>query len=200
MSSPERETDPRARGFLRAWVSGAMLWSSTTKNLLAANGFGEAQLAMVSLYLCLKEAHLLVAGKPPRVPGDEVALADPTYDANGLMALRDRAKHFRDEILHLSDKSQAGRAVHVSWTADPPHFVIKSSIGQRGKLAWDSISRAEVEDLLATLDPWLHRHWERLVHEDDDEVHAAALGAKIDATMEALGGVRGDEADLPEGS
>jgi hypothetical protein len=174
-----------------------MLWSATTKKLLASNGFGEAQLAMVSLHLCLKEAHLLVAGKPPRVPGDDVALADSKFDADELLALRNRVRNFRGEILHLSDKSQEGRAVHVSWTAETPHFAIKSSIGQRGKLDWDTITRAEVEGLLSDLDPWLQRHWERLVYEDD-EVSSAALGAKIDATMRALGGAETEHETRPD--
>lgn len=176
-----------------------MLWSATTKKLLGANGFGEAQLAVVSLYLCLKEAHLLVAGKPPRVPGDTVALRDSLYDADELLALRDRVRNFRDEILHLSDKEQEGRDVRISWTRDPPYFAVRSSIGQRGELEWDTITRADVEELLADLDPWLHRHWERLVHEDDAPETAEALAAKIDATMRALGGHLAEREARPDG-
>ena len=146
-----------------------MLWSATTKKLLASNGFG-----------------------------DDVALADSKFDADELLALRNRVRNFRGEILHLSDKSQEGRAVHVSWTAETPHFAIKSSIGQRGKLDWDTITRAEVEGLLSDLDPWLQRHWERLVYEDDDEVSSAALGAKIDATMRALGGAETEHETRPD--
>jgi hypothetical protein len=189
--SKDSTLHPRARGFLKAWSSGALLWSVTTKRLLDSNGFGEAQLAMIALYLCLKEAHLLVHGKPPRIPGDHHALADgaPFSEAE-LRHLCDRAKGFRDEIMHLSDKEQDGRAVTVSWTADPPYFAVRSSVGERGRLAWDSITKAEILDLLAKLDPWLHRQWERLVHEDDDPTKAEPLTAKIDRTMRALGGSR----------
>lgn len=187
--SEDRVVDHRARGFLRAWRSGALLWSGTAKRLLDG-GFGEAQLAMVALHLCVKQAHMLVSGKPPRIPGDEEALADAApFDADGLKKLRDRAEGFRDEILHLSDKMQEGREVNVSWTRDPPYFAVRSSIErQRGKLEWDTITKAEILDLLAKLEPWLHRQWERLLHEDDDHADAEALAARINAAMRALGG------------
>lgn len=98
-------------------------------------------MAIVALYLCLKHAHLLVSGKPPRIPGDEKALADAApCDADELMALRDRVGGFRDEILHLTDKEQVGRGVGVSWTTAPPYFEVETSVGQRGKLEWDSMT------------------------------------------------------------
>jgi hypothetical protein len=185
----DQDVDPRARGFLKAWSSGALLWSATAKRLLEG-GFGEAQLAMVALHLCVKQAHLLVSGKPPRIPGDQEALADAApFDASELKELRDTVEAFRDEILHLSDKMQDGRAVNVSWTTDPPYFEVRSSIErERGKLEWDRITKAEILDLLEKLHPWLHRQWERLEHEDDDPAEAEALAAKIDKTMRALGG------------
>jgi len=178
--------DPRARGFLRAWVSRALAWSATTKRLLDSKGFGEAQLAIVSLYLCLKDAHLLLAGKKPRLPGDEVAATDAPYDAAALLALRDRVGKFRHEIVHFSDKEQEGREVRGSWTREASYFALTSSVGQHGTLEWDTITRAEVEDILISLDPWLRRHWERLVREDP--VDQDALRRKIDTTMVALGG------------
>ena len=199
MARPKRDPDPRARGFLRAWVSGAMLWSSTTKRLLKANEPGEAMLAMVSLYLCLNEACLLVEGRR-RVPYDDVARSDCPIDPSELERLRDRAEGFRDEVLHLSDKTQEGRAVHTAWTADPPFFVFKSCVGDRGKLELDSISRPEVEELLRKLDPWLHRHWERLVHEDDDIESAASLRAKMEGVMGALSVAETDNETTPEES
>lgn len=185
MARSQPPPDPRARGFLRAWVSGALLWSTTTKRLLESNGFGEAQLAIVALYLCVHEAVLLINGKR-RIDGDKEARADCPIEPNDLEDLRDRLERFRNEVLHLSDKTQEGRAVHTRWTADPPHFVFESSVGDRGELEWDSISRADIEGWLTTLDPWLHRHWGRLVHEEFDEVTAATLRAKIDETMTAL--------------
>jgi hypothetical protein len=33
---------------------------------------------------------------------------------------------------------------------------------------WDSITRANVEELLSALGPWLHRNWGVLIHEGDD--------------------------------
>ncbi len=141
-----------------------MLWSYTTKGLLKANEPGEAMLAMVSLHLCVKEACLLVEGKG-RVLGDEKARADCPVDVS---AWEKRMRGFRHEVLHLSDKTEDGRAVHTTWTADPPYFVFRSSVGDRGELKWDSISRPEIEELLANLDPWVHKHWDRLVHEDDE--------------------------------
>lgn len=151
---------------------------------------------MVSLYMCLKEAHLLVAGKPPRVPGDEIAAADGPYDADALIVLRDRVKNFRNEILHLSDKSEEGREVHVSWTADPPHFAIRSTIGERGKLESDTITRTEIEAILADFDPWLRRHWDRLVHEEPADPDV--LAAMIETTMRKLGGADADQEDAVE--
>src|SRR5688572_28707848 len=106
--SANKGVHPKAKGFLAAWSSNALLWSGTTRKLLEGS-FGEAQLAMVALFLCLKHAHLLVHGKPPRIPGDDRALADaPPFDEEELLILRGRAKNFRDEILHLSDKQQVG--------------------------------------------------------------------------------------------
>jgi hypothetical protein len=166
-----------------------MLWSATARRLLAANRFGEAQMAMVALYLCLKHAHLLVSGKPPRILGDEKALADAApYDADELRALRDRIGGFRDEILHLTDKEQVGRAVTVAWTTGPPYFAVRSSIGQRGQLEWDDMTRAEMIEILDTLDPWLHRQWERQIDDERDPEKAQALAEKVDRTMRALGG------------
>ena len=183
MARPRPDPHPRARGFLGAWVSGAMMWSSTTKRLLKAGEPGEAILAMVALYLCIKETCLLIEGRPD-VPLDDEARADCPVDPRELRKLRDRLQGFRDEILHFADKADEGRELRTKWSADPPHFTYESSVG-RDQVGWDSISRPEIEELLAKLDPWLHRHWERLVHEDDG-VDAAALNAKMDAFVATL--------------
>jgi hypothetical protein len=136
----------------------------------------------------LQTRHL--SGKPPHIPGDQKALADGApFDVAELKALRDRVGGFRDEILHLTDKEQVGRAVNVAWTTDPPYFAVRSSIErQRGELEWDSITRTEMVDVLDALDPWLHRQWERHIEEERDPTKAKALAAKIDRTMRALGG------------
>lgn len=188
MTRPRPDPAPRARGFLRAWVSGARLWSATTKSLLDKKGLGGSYMAMVALYLCVKEACLLNDGNEHGdVPGDDVARADCPIAPRELRKVRDRLQGFRDEVLHLSDKSEEGRALHTSYTADPPYFVFRSSVGRK-TMDFDEISKPEIEGLLATLDPWLDRHWERLVHEEDTPEKTAALAAKIDATMRALDG------------
>jgi hypothetical protein len=166
MTRPRPDLDPRSRGFLRAWVSGAMVWSAATRSLLAADGLGERYLAFVAFYLCLKESSLLVDGEGSgTVPGDPIARADCPIDPRALRKLRDRLRGFRDEILHLSDKSEEGRSLTTSWTTDRPFLVFRSSVG-RSALAFDEISRPEVEGFLEQLDPWLRRHWERLIQED----------------------------------
>jgi hypothetical protein len=147
-----------------------LLWSATTKKLLSANGLGERYLAMVALYICLKHACLLVEGKRVQarflVSGDELALADCPFSLAELQGMRDRAERFRDEILHLSDKIQIGRELSTSWTSEQPYMTFKSSVGSGRKLEWDSISQPEIEQALATLNPWLRRHWERLTQEE----------------------------------
>jgi hypothetical protein len=65
----------------------------------------------------------------------------------------------------LSDETEEGRALKQHWSADPPHFVFESSVGRKA-VRRDSISRPEIDELLANLDPWLHRHWARLVQEE----------------------------------
>jgi hypothetical protein len=58
-------------------------------------------------------------------------------------------------------------------------------------MGFDEITREEIENLLDTLDPWLQRHWERLVHEDDTPESQAALAARIASTMRAAGATTG---------
>ena len=160
--------DPRARGFLGAWVSRALLWSATTRTLLGADGLGEKYLAFVAFYLCLKDACLLVDGSPSGdIPRDPVARADCPMDLDELRKLRDRAAWLRHEILHLSDKRDDGRALEMTWTIERPYPVFRSSVG-RDTLAFDEMSKPDVGAILDKLDPWLRRHWDRLVHEDDD--------------------------------
>jgi hypothetical protein len=161
-----------------------LLWSGTTKRLLGSNGLGEKYLAMVALYLCLKEACLLVEGKRVQarfvVPRDELALADCPFDLAELQGMRDRAEKFRDEVLHLSDKTQDGRALHTSWTIEKPQWTFKSSVGSGRKLEWDSISQEEIEQILKTLNPWLRGHWERLTQEETG-IDASILPVELDA-------------------
>jgi hypothetical protein len=85
----------------------------------------------------------------------------------------------------------------MSWSTERPYPVFRSSVGQY-TLAYDEMSKPEVERILDELDPWLRRHWERLVHEDDDAETQAALGAKINAVMGALA-ERSDEAKIDVG-
>ena len=187
--------DPRAHGFLAGWVSNAQLWSATTKRLLNTNEPGETALAMVALHLCLKYTCLLIEGRAG-LPADVQARATCPIQPRRLRRWRDRLQGFRDEVLHISDESEEGRGLKWHWTASPPHFAFESSIGRR-TFRHDKISRAEIEELLKLLDPWLRDHWERLVLEED--VDQAALGAKIDATMGALGGPQSQRRPSLEG-
>ncbi|HXK40110.1 MAG TPA: hypothetical protein VJ837_04730, partial [Candidatus Paceibacterota bacterium] len=82
-----------------------------------------------------------------------------------LRKLRDRLQRFRDEVLHLSDKSEEGRTLGTTYSATPPRFTFRSSVGRR-KLEFDEITRDDIENVLRILDPWLQRQWNRLVHED----------------------------------
>jgi hypothetical protein len=184
----EAGLNPRIGGFHRAWASQALLWGGTAKRLLEG-GIGEAQLALVALHLCVKSAHQLIAGKG-RIPPDEAALADGApYDPGELKGVRDRFEGFRDEILHLSSKEQEGRGVTVSWTHDPPHFSVRSSIErERGKLEFDEITKAQITGIIEQLDPWLRRQWERLIDDGHDPDDAEALAAKINEVMRTIDG------------
>jgi len=161
-----------------------MLWSATAKRLLG-KGFGEDLLAIVSLYLCVHEACLLVTGKR-RIAPDQVALADCPIPLPDLHAMDRRLEALRNEVMHLADMTQKGRGFGTHHTHEPPYFVFESSVGDRGQLGHDSISRLEIEELLETLDPWIRRHWERIVHTDFSEDAATALREKIETTMLGL--------------
>jgi len=156
--------------------------------MLGADGLGEKYLAYVAFYLCLKDACLLVDGnKFGDLPGDPIARADCPMAPKNLRKLRDRVAGFRHEVLHLSDKKEDGRSLNMTWTIERPYPVFRSSVG-KDTLAYDEMSKLEVEGILDKLDPWLRRHWDRLVHEDDDAEMQAALGDKINsATVRARG-------------
>src|SRR6476620_6714884 len=47
----------------------------------------------------------------------------------------------------------------------------------------DEIPKLEIEDLVATIDRWLDRHWERFVHEDDTLTKTSDLVDKINKTI-----------------
>jgi hypothetical protein len=174
-----------------------MLWSATARRLLDSKRFGEDLLAIVALYLCVHDVLLLVSGKR-RIPADDESLADCPIATDELQRLDARLEAFRNEIVHLSDKTQDGGELRTRYTHDPPYFVFESSVGDRGKLEFDSISRPEIEGLLNTIDPWLRDHWERITHAGFDEDAAVALGEKIDRTMRALAD-DADQAINPEG-
>lgn len=189
---------PKARGALGAWVSGAMMWSATTKRLLESPQPGEQMLAMVAFYLCLKETCLLIEGKPD-VPHDAEARDSCPVPPRQLRRLRDRLQGFRDEVMHLSDKSlDDHRVIQTKWSADEPHFTYESSVG-RDHVGWDKMTRDEVQDVLGRLDPWLHDCWERITSERDP-VADDALRAKIDAVMSALAEELREDAQEPDDS
>jgi hypothetical protein len=153
---------------------------------MSSDGVGERYLAIVALYLCVKEASLLIDGNEyGDVPGDPVARADCPMEPRDLRKLRDRLGRFRHEILHLSDKSEEGRSLNMTWTVERPYWTFRSSVG-RETLGYDEISQVEINNLLDSMDLWLRPHWERLVHEDDSPEKAAALAVKIDSVMGAL--------------
>src|SRR5262249_11625913 len=154
-------------GIRRGWVSRAMVWSSTTKRLIKQVEPGEAMLAMVAFYLCLKDVRLLIEGIP-QVPLEPAMRKTCPVDVKDLKKLEDRLRLFRNEVLHLSTKTDDGREFRFNWSADPPHFTYASTVGNK-KFEWDSITRPEIETLLAHLDPWLHDHWERMINEERGE-------------------------------
>jgi hypothetical protein len=189
---------PLIRALTASWPAGYPTrnsWSAATKRLLNTNEPGETALALVAMHLCLKYTCMLIDGRA-RVPADVQARSTCPIEPRRLRRWRDRLQGFRDEILHISDESEEGRGLNWHWTAAPPHFAFESSVGRR-KFRHDRISRPEIEELLKQLDPWLHDHWERLVHEED--VDQDALGAKVDTTMRALGTVTGDSEIQPGG-
>lgn len=175
-----------------------MMWSATAKRLLQSTGPGEQMLAMVALYLCLKETCLLIEGKPD-VPHDAEARDSCPVPPRQLRKLRDRLQGFRHEVMHLADKSLDNhREIRTKWSADEPHFTYESSVG-RDHIAWDAMTRSEVETLLGELDPWLHDCWERLVSARDPAVDDA-LRVKIGAVMSALADELKEDAQLPDDS
>jgi hypothetical protein len=158
--------DPRAPGFRLSWISNALMWSSAARRLLHADQPAEAQLAFVALHLCVKLASQLVDGTA-LVPAEITARIDCPVDPRELRRIRDRLAGFRDEILHLPDKVDDGREISMSWSADPPHFTLKSTVG-RYTIGRDSMAREDAERLLDQLDPWLRRHYERLLRQRVD--------------------------------
>jgi len=156
---------PNARGFLGAWVSAAMMWSSTTRRLLTVDQPGDQMLAMVAMYLCMKSACLLIDGGRD-VPLDGAARADCPVPIKQLHHMRDRLQLFRDEVLHFTDTSDSNRGISLRWSADPPHYVYESSVGRTNPVRAE-ITKSEIEGMLAKLEPWLYRHWKRLAKETE---------------------------------
>jgi hypothetical protein len=98
----------------------------------------------------------------PSVPADVATRSDCPIDPRRLRAIRDRLAGFRDEILHLWEKPDNDREIAANWSADPPHLTIKSTVG-RHTTRRDSMTREEAEALLDELDPWLRKHYDRLL-------------------------------------
>ena len=189
MTGPQPAPHPLGHGFLQAWVTNAMVWSTTTKRLINATDTGEVMLSVVALYLCLDDICLLIGADRRRadVPRDPLCRADCPIDSRNLLKLRDRLRRLRDGVLHFTDRADGG--FEMVWTADEPGFEFKGkgTAGRRSKgTEEDSFTRPEVEALMKDLDPWLHDHWERLVLKTVP-VDLVALGVKIDTVMRAAG-------------
>jgi len=140
------------------------LWSITTRRLVNSFDLGEVRLSVVALHQCVNYAWLLVTGKRG-VDLNADARSDCPLDLTELERLRERLRQMRDEVLHLSDKTEHGHFVNTSWTRDEPFLTVSTSVskGRAGEVRQDSISRTEVETLLDRLDPWLKRHHHRLI-------------------------------------
>lgn len=184
------DPDPRAEGILLGWASRAFLWSATARTLLHAHSMGEPMLGIVAAHLCLSDVCLFLDGAP-HVPADDIIRADCPVPPRAVRRLRDRLTPLRNEVLHLSEKSDDGRILETRWSAEPPEFTFRSSVG-RGRVRWASITRAEIGDVLKLLDPWLERHIDRLVRQHDPVDHAA-VARKIDAALQALVDRSGDD-------
>jgi hypothetical protein len=180
----------RAHGFHGAWVSNARVWSATTRRLLNAPGAGEARLVVVALHQCLFCASLVVAGHPDDVtiPPDAAALADCPIATDELHRQCERVQAMRDEVLHLSKLTRAGRGIVSSWTRTPPYFVHKTSVNSKvdrssGTFDQDEITLTDIEVLLDALDPWLQRHHHRWISE---EQASDANGVEDDFVVECI--------------
>jgi hypothetical protein len=164
--------DPRAEGFRRFRVSHAPLWSQASRRLLAEPHFTSGLLGVVAAYLCVDNCVKLVAGFGG-VHGDEIAAADCPVSIKDLRRARNRLNGMRDTILHLGDITADGSAVNVDWRRNPdPIMTISTADTGRGRHA--SMTRTEIDTLLDALDPWLRRHYRRLVLDAPDDEAAAA--------------------------
>ena len=72
----------------------------------------------------------------------------------------------RHEILHLSELTEDGRGIEISWSIDAPDLTFRSTVGQH-VIAKDAMTWPEVEAILDKLDPWLSFHLDRLLAEGE---------------------------------
>ena len=160
---PRPPADPREHGFRLAWTSNAIMWSYAARRLLRSGHHTDAQLGFVAFYFCVKLTSQLVNGRrSPMVPADLTARGDCPVARRRLRALADRLRGFRNGILHWSDNFEEGSAIATHWTAGS--MVLETSTG--GSSA--TLTREEVEALLDRLEPWLARHYQRLLEARPD--------------------------------
>lgn len=159
--------DPRQHGFRLGWLSRAQLWSNAARRLISTTNFADVQLGFVALYLCVRCAALLIDGNDSgSIPADLTARDDCPILPKALHKLRDRLEKMRDEILHLSDRTEEGREIGMSWSTDAPDLTFRSTVGSH-VIAKDEMTRPEVEAILDKLDPWLRLHLDRLLAEGE---------------------------------
>lgn len=130
---------------------------------MGAFDYGSLQLVPVAFHMALDYVVKLIDGYGS-VPGDSIALADCPVEPKDIRRLRDRAARIRNLVLHLRERQEPGTSVNLAIQAEAlPRMKWSIDDRRRGASNIVDLTDAEILSMLDALDPWLHKHWERLV-------------------------------------